>query len=150
MTLIFPNIVWTSPLSEMLNRCERSRLGAALDYCWFDHPARSQDERSISSGSRTPSPFATTINTPSGSHPPAHEMYSRKVFVGGLPPDIDQDEIKEHFVRYGHLTVVSSPDPYSQQLRVDYITATWKVGLGNKNDALVPSVPKHWDGCVYT
>ena len=102
MTLIFPNIVWTSPLSEMLNRC---RLGAALDYCWFDHPARSQDERSISSGSRTPSPFATTINTPSGSHPPAHEMYSRKVFVGGLPPDIDQDEIKEHFVRYGHLTV---------------------------------------------
>ena len=46
--------------------------------------------------------------------------------------------------------VVSSPDPDSQQLRVDYITATWKVGLGNKNDALVPSVPKHWDGCVYT
>eukprot|EP00731_Ephydatia_muelleri_P015584 Em0009g8a len=45
---------------------------------------------------------------------------------------------------------VSSPDPDSQQLRVDYITATWKVGLGNKNDALVPSVPKHWDGCVYT
>ena len=36
--------------------------------------------------------------------------------------------------------LVSSPDPYSQQLRVDYITATWKVGLGNKNDALVPSV----------
>ena len=46
--------------------------------------------------------------------------------------------------------LVSSPDPDSQQLRVDYITATWKVGLGNKNDALVPSVPKHWDGCVYT
>ena len=37
-------------------------------------------------------------------------------------------------------SVVSSPDPYSQQLRVDYITATWKVGLGNKNGALVPSV----------
>ena len=31
-------------LSEMLNRSERSRLGAALDYCWFDHPARSQGE----------------------------------------------------------------------------------------------------------
>ena len=46
--------------------------------------------------------------------------------------------------------VISSPDPDSQQLRVDYITATWKVGLGNKNDALVPSVPKHWDGCVHT
>ena len=27
--------------------------------------------------------------------------------------------------------VVSYPDPDSQQLRVDYITATWKVGLGN-------------------
>ena len=38
--------------------------------------------------------------------------------------------------------LVSSPDPDSQQLRVDYITATWKVGLGNKNDALVPSVPQ--------
>ena len=46
--------------------------------------------------------------------------------------------------------LVSSLDPDSQQLRVDCITATWKVGLGNKNDALVPSVPKHWDGCVYT
>ena len=31
-----------------------------------------------------------------------------------------------------------------------FITTTWKVGLGNKNDALVPSAPKHWDGCVYT
>ena len=52
----------------------------------------------------------------------------------------------------GHagITLVSSPDPDSQQLRVDYITATWTVGLGNKNDALVPSVPKHWDGCVHT
>ena len=38
------------------------------------------------------------------------------------------------------LGLVSSPDPDSQQLRVDYITATWKVGMGNKNDALVPSV----------
>ena len=28
-------------LNEMLNRSERSKLGAALDYCWFDHPARS-------------------------------------------------------------------------------------------------------------
>ena len=40
------------------------------------------------------------------------------------------------------MAVVSFPDPDSQQLRVDYITATWKVGLGNKNDALVPSVPQ--------
>ena len=38
--------------------------------------------------------------------------------------------------------LVSSPDPDSQQLRVDYITATWKVGLGNKNDVLVPRVPQ--------
>ena len=27
--------------------------------------------------------------------------YSRKVFIGGLPPDMDQDEIKEHFLPYG-------------------------------------------------
>ncbi|KAL5471467.1 hypothetical protein EMCRGX_G029587 [Ephydatia muelleri] len=47
-------------LNEMLNRSERSRLGAALDYCWFDHPGRS---------------------------------------------GLSQDEIREHFVRYGPLTV---------------------------------------------
>uniref|UniRef100_A0AAQ5Z934 RRM domain-containing protein n=1 Tax=Amphiprion ocellaris TaxID=80972 RepID=A0AAQ5Z934_AMPOC len=33
------------------------------------------------------------------------ERYSRKVFVGGLPPDIDEDEITNSFRRYGHLVV---------------------------------------------
>jgi len=33
------------------------------------------------------------------------ERYSRKVFVGGLPPDIDEDEIHASFCRFGHLTV---------------------------------------------
>ncbi|MGH0142792.1 UNVERIFIED_CONTAM: hypothetical protein FKN15_077057 [Acipenser sinensis] len=33
------------------------------------------------------------------------ERYSRKVFVGGLPPDIDEDEITTSFRRYGHLVV---------------------------------------------
>ena len=37
---------------------------------------------------------------------------------------------------------VSSPNPDSQQLRVDYITATWEVGPGNKDNALVPSIPQ--------
>uniref|UniRef100_A0A8C7M2D4 Cytoplasmic polyadenylation element binding protein 2 n=1 Tax=Oncorhynchus mykiss TaxID=8022 RepID=A0A8C7M2D4_ONCMY len=33
------------------------------------------------------------------------ERFSRKVFVGGLPPDIDEDEITNSFRRFGHLVV---------------------------------------------
>lgn len=33
------------------------------------------------------------------------EKFSRKVFVGGLPPDIDEDEIHSSFCRFGPLTV---------------------------------------------
>ncbi|CAL8310373.1 unnamed protein product [Lota lota] len=33
------------------------------------------------------------------------ERFSRKVFVGGLPPDIDEDEITSSFRRFGHLAV---------------------------------------------
>ena len=32
-------------------------------------------------------------------------MYSRKIFIGGLPPDIDQNEIRNSFEHYGPLTV---------------------------------------------
>ncbi|CAF4665890.1 unnamed protein product, partial [Rotaria magnacalcarata] len=31
--------------------------------------------------------------------------FSRKVFVGGLPPDIDEEEIITHFQRFGPLVV---------------------------------------------
>lgn len=33
------------------------------------------------------------------------ERFSRKVFVGGLPPDIDEEEIKASFRRFGALAV---------------------------------------------
>jgi len=33
------------------------------------------------------------------------DRYSRKVFVGGLPPDIDEDEIQASFRKYGPLVV---------------------------------------------
>lgn len=33
------------------------------------------------------------------------ERFSRKVFVGGLPPDIDEEEIKASFRKYGSLVV---------------------------------------------
>lgn len=33
------------------------------------------------------------------------ESYSRKVFVGGLPPDIDEEEITASFRRFGALVV---------------------------------------------
>ncbi|XP_061645276.1 cytoplasmic polyadenylation element-binding protein 3 isoform X3 [Phyllopteryx taeniolatus] len=52
------------------------------------------------------------LSLPPGLNSPTHcqngermERYSRKVFVGGLPPDIDEDEITNSFRRYGHLLV---------------------------------------------
>ena len=36
---------------------------------------------------------------------PNSERFSRKVFVGGLPPDIDEDEITASFRRFGPLVV---------------------------------------------
>lgn len=33
------------------------------------------------------------------------ERFSRKVFVGGLPPDIDEEEITASFRRFGPLVV---------------------------------------------
>lgn len=38
-------------------------------------------------------------------HDYQEERFSRKVFVGGLPPDIDEDEIVTHFRQYGNLIV---------------------------------------------
>lgn len=35
----------------------------------------------------------------------SRELYSRKVFVGGLPPDVDEEEIGIAFRRFGSLTV---------------------------------------------
>lgn len=34
------------------------------------------------------------------------ERYSRKVFVGGLPPDIDEEEIKSCFSRYNVVLII--------------------------------------------
>ena len=74
-------------------------------------------------------PFVGATTPDSAKEGGQTEVYSRKVFVGGLPPDIDQgrvdvifcvvsslllpescffpltDEIKEHFIRFGPLTV---------------------------------------------
>ena len=38
-------------------------------------------------------------------NPDSGERFSRKVFVGGLPPDIDEEEIKASFRRFGTLIV---------------------------------------------
>ncbi|XP_029203670.1 cytoplasmic polyadenylation element-binding protein 2-like [Acropora muricata] len=43
--------------------------------------------------------------SPTADLPDHIERYSRKVFVGGLPPDIDEDEIHASFCRFGSLTV---------------------------------------------
>ena len=101
-----------------------SCLGAALDYSWsMEYPKEtsiyavihndflcaklqigSPSTLSISSASRTPSPSVAaatsahppgpSFNTVSSSSAPT-DVYSRKVFVGGLPPDIDEGKCKE-------------------------------------------------------
>ncbi|PFX16393.1 cytoplasmic polyadenylation element-binding protein 2-like [Stylophora pistillata] len=51
-------------------------------------------------------PSIWSLNCSPTSDLPDHiERYSRKVFVGGLPPDIDEDEIHASFCRFGSLTV---------------------------------------------
>lgn len=50
------------------------------------------------------------LSSPSRSSPHSQgseggERFSRKVFVGGLPPDIDEDEITASFRRFGPLVV---------------------------------------------
>eukprot|EP00795_Rhopilema_esculentum_P012273 gene12273-2915_t len=49
--------------------------------------------------------FNSSLNGSPRSDLDLMERYSRKVFVGGLPPDIDEDEIHASFCRFGHLTV---------------------------------------------
>uniref|UniRef100_S4RIR9 Cytoplasmic polyadenylation element binding protein 4a n=1 Tax=Petromyzon marinus TaxID=7757 RepID=S4RIR9_PETMA len=53
---------------------------------------------------------ASSLSSPSRCSPRSQngehvERYSRKVFVGGLPPDIDEDEITASFRRFGMLVV---------------------------------------------
>ncbi|RZF43092.1 hypothetical protein LSTR_LSTR001270 [Laodelphax striatellus] len=53
---------------------------------------------------------AAALSSPSRSSPHSQgsetgERFSRKVFVGGLPPDIDEDEITASFRRFGPLVV---------------------------------------------
>ncbi|GMR43089.1 hypothetical protein PMAYCL1PPCAC_13284, partial [Pristionchus mayeri] len=38
-------------------------------------------------------------------HNPGPEIYSRKVFVGGLPVDVDEDELQQTFSPFGHVTI---------------------------------------------
>ncbi|XP_003383311.1 PREDICTED: cytoplasmic polyadenylation element-binding protein 2-like [Amphimedon queenslandica] len=104
---------WT--YTRQSNNTESSCFGAALDYSWsleYSKETSSPSTLSISSASRTPSP---SIAAATSSHPPpsfgtpssssSTDVYSRKVFVGGLPPDIDEDEIRDHFIQFGALTV---------------------------------------------
>lgn len=55
-------------------------------------------------------PQNPSLSSPSRSSPHSQgsetgERFSRKVFVGGLPPDIDEDEITASFRRFGQLVV---------------------------------------------
>ncbi|XP_031551459.1 cytoplasmic polyadenylation element-binding protein 2-like isoform X2 [Actinia tenebrosa] len=49
--------------------------------------------------------LGSSLNCSPNSDPEYIPRFSRKVFVGGLPPDIDEDEIHASFCRFGSLTV---------------------------------------------
>lgn len=49
--------------------------------------------------------YSNVCKNPSQTAGFGEERYSRKVFVGGLPPDIDEEEIIVHFQRFGPLVV---------------------------------------------
>eukprot|EP00096_Caligus_rogercresseyi_P003589 TRINITY_DN1683_c0_g1_i1.p1 TRINITY_DN1683_c0_g1~~TRINITY_DN1683_c0_g1_i1.p1 ORF type:complete len:731 (-),score=197.28 TRINITY_DN1683_c0_g1_i1:1795-3987(-) len=52
--------------------------------------------------------FSSTRSSPrsqTSQYDATNERFSRKVFVGGLPPDIDEDEITASFRRFGPLVV---------------------------------------------
>ena len=78
-------------------------MNCVLPAPFSSFPADEQTSSSSgSNGSRTPSPqqsgssgYSSACSPPSFSPPP--ETYSRKVFVGGLPPDIDQGETCPQF-----------------------------------------------------
>ncbi|TRY81307.1 hypothetical protein DNTS_012137 [Danionella cerebrum] len=66
-----------------------------------------EDERSYGEDERS-DPSLSALGSPHGfphQNGERIERYSRKVFVGGLPPDIDEDEITASFRRFGHLFV---------------------------------------------
>ncbi|XP_034518842.1 cytoplasmic polyadenylation element-binding protein 3 isoform X4 [Ailuropoda melanoleuca] len=65
------------------------------------------------------------------------ERYSRKVFVGGLPPDIDEDEITASFRRFGPLVVdwphkaesKSYFPPKGNALKMSPLPACWRASM---------------------
>lgn len=58
-----------------------------------------------SSGDRGQRPFRFDLYGSALVNSDGGERFSRKVFVGGLPPDIDEEEIKASFRRFGLLIV---------------------------------------------
>ena len=75
------------------------------DYNEDGHVFDSNSSSGFFSSSRS-SPKSQTGGGGGGSgFDPNTERFSRKVFVGGLPPDIDEDEITASFRRFGPLVV---------------------------------------------
>ncbi|XP_037069373.1 cytoplasmic polyadenylation element-binding protein 2-like isoform X2 [Pollicipes pollicipes] len=72
-------------------------------YPGLDESAHLLDEHGLLDGLSALSPSRTSPRS-SGSGDNG-ERYSRKVFVGGLPPDIDEEEITTSFRRFGPLVV---------------------------------------------
>ncbi|OAF66317.1 hypothetical protein A3Q56_05956 [Intoshia linei] len=77
----------------------------AISKSLFKHPPSfSFNPRNMTSSNHIASHyqyFRNSLNAPSA----RDERYSRKVFVGGLPPDIAENEISDSFELFGHLSV---------------------------------------------
>ncbi|XP_034244099.1 translational regulator orb2-like [Thrips palmi] len=91
---------WTAP-----------QIAAGLNGKYYVEDPNTLLEEPVAMLSETPGlPQPQSMPSPSRASPSvagseAGERFSRKVFVGGLPPDIDEDEITASFRRFGPLVV---------------------------------------------
>nr|XP_027195869.1 cytoplasmic polyadenylation element-binding protein 4-like [Dermatophagoides pteronyssinus] len=101
------------PLCDALKSSQEANKNIFNNYAC--QPNLQDDKKHLAKGrfnrKRGKSPFFTGNDTeslfsefPMSSTDP-NERFSRKVFVGGLPPDIDEEEITASFRRFGHLVV---------------------------------------------
>ena len=86
----YPGSHWTS--SSLLEYYQTQRIWQPSHSIW----SYSEGELASATGYNSSSRSALS---------PLPETYSRKVFVGGLPHDIDDEQIKRYFIRFGPLTV---------------------------------------------
>lgn len=97
---------YSSLESRLLGDVFKSSLDNDSSYDSFRHQMQKKSSYQRDYDQIVPSSIGSSLNdSPRSDLDFGIERYSRKVFVGGLPPDIDEDEIHANFCRFGPLAV---------------------------------------------